>query len=471
MFKKKILAAFLCLFVAGSLSAKPAAKYVFYFIADGVGLNAFEMTDQYRRAVYGDSLVITSLPVRTHMVNYMANAVVSDSAAGGTALAIGYQSRSYYIGVDAQDRPHDSILKVAHDNGYATGCITTVGINHATPATFYAHNTSRFDFEGIAMELINSDFIDFAAGGGVLATAYDADSTRKSAPRFRALFHEKGWTTTGDPKVAASTTTSSVFFHYKDGTRSDVPYAIDAEPGNVNLVTFMEAAIDNLSARKNGKFIIMCEGGKCDYAAHANDAGTYVAENYNLDQCVRLAYEFYLKHPKETLIIVTSDHETGGVIYGHSGKPKYNIANLKYQTKSKSDMTDEVRDLREACAPQVPTYEQVRAIVDEGYSFGNGIDLTADDEAKLKVCYDKYFTSGEEVASLYERNDKIVDEASQIVARKANIIWAESGHTASYIPFFSVGVGSETFMGLHWNWEIPRQMSKIMKIDKDFINK
>lgn len=471
MFKKKILAAFLCLFVAGSLSAKPAAKYVFYMIADGVGLNAFELTDQYRRTVYGDSLVTTSLPVRTHMVNYMADAVVSDSAAGGTALSIGYQSKRYYAGVDAQDRPHDSILKVAHDNGYATGCITTVGINHATPATFYAHNTSRFDFEGIATEFINSDFIDFAAGASINAAPYDVDSTRRSVPRYRARLHEKGWTTTGDPALAARTTSTPVFLYYKDGTHMEVPYALDAEPGDVNLVTFMKAAIDNLSARKNGKFIIMCEGGKCDYAAHANDAGNYVAENYNFDQCVRLAYEFYLKHPKETLIIVTSDHETGGVIYGHSGKPKYNIANLKYQTKSKSDMTDEVRDLREACAPQVPTYEQVRAIVDEGYSFGNGIDLTADDEAKLKACYDKYFTSGEEVASLYERNDKIVDEASQIVARKANIIWAESGHTASYIPFFSVGVGSETFMGLHWNWEIPRQMSKIMKIDKDFINK
>ena len=167
-----IIAAITFLLISASASAAKQPKYVFLLIGDGMGVNEVFGTQLYNRAtgLGPETVNFTQFPVVTLVTTHSASSLVTDSAASGTALSTGVKTYNDAMGVDIDRNPLPNIAEWAKAAGFGTGVATSVGVNHATPAAFYAHTASRNEYEKIALQLIGSD-IDFAAGAGFLNEA------------------------------------------------------------------------------------------------------------------------------------------------------------------------------------------------------------------------------------------------------------------------------------------------------------
>ena len=165
----------------------------------------------------------------------------------------------------------------------------------------------------IALDLPKANF-DFYAGGGFLKPTTTFDN--KKAPSIFPIFEEAGYTVArgyNDYKAKSQNAEKMILIQEEGANPSCLPYAIDRKDNDLTLAQITESAIDFLTKGKNKGFFLMVEGGKIDWACHANDAATVFNEVKDMDNAIKVAYEFYKKHPKETLIVVTADHETGGL--------------------------------------------------------------------------------------------------------------------------------------------------------------
>src|SRR5690606_28271570 len=147
-------------------------KYVFYMIGDGMGLNHVLLAEMYQSELRGEigrtPLSFSQFPYSSFITTYSATHGVTDSSAGGTALATGKKTKNGVIAMDTTGTtPYRSLAYAAKDKGLKVGITTTVSIDHATPASFYAHQPSRNMYYEIAQEIIPSNF-DFFAGAGFL---------------------------------------------------------------------------------------------------------------------------------------------------------------------------------------------------------------------------------------------------------------------------------------------------------------
>ena len=193
--------------------------------------------------------------------------------------------------------------------------MTSVNLNHATPAAFYAHQASRNSYYEIGLELIESNF-DYFAGGALLSpTGNEEDQTD-----LYQLAEEAGYTvvrTQAEAEALTADTGKTIVIEEHLADSDSMPYAMDLEEGQWGLADYVEKGIEMLD-NDNG-FFMMVEGGKIDWACHANDAAATISDTIAFDNAVAKAVEFYEEHPDETLILVTGDHETGGLTIGYAG--------------------------------------------------------------------------------------------------------------------------------------------------------
>ena len=442
-----------------------APKYVFYFIGDGMGLNQVMATQYYLRSCEGElgitPLCFAQFPYTGIATSYSANSDVTDSAAGGTALATGHKSYNGAIGVAADGTPVTSIAEMAHRHGAKVGVATSVTINHATPASFYAHQKSRNDYYEIGAQLPTSGFEFFA--GGDLAELTNPDDP--AAPHLHDLAREAGYAIVRgcDEYEALGSHDKVMLIQKTDMVENTIPYAIDAREGDLTLTQITTAAIDHLYDRKHKQgFFLMVEGGKIDYACHANDAATTLCEVIDFDNAIRVAYDFYRQHPKETLIVITADHETGGLTLGN-GSYALNFAALQAQKVSQAGFSRIVNRLRHESKDNV-TWEQMQAALKAHFGFWDTITLSERDERSLRSEYERSFTGDKNVKmaeSLYYRDEPISALAVRILSRIAMVSWPVGSHTAAYVPVFAVGNGAEHFAGQMNNTDIPLRMAEI----------
>jgi len=307
---KKILLFLIATLTLASCSKKSnEPKYVFYFIGDGMGLAHVSMTRAAIAANEGHigfaDLSFTKFPVATTITTNSATRLTTDSAAAGTVLATGTKTYPGAIGVDTA---HMAIKSIAYDMkewGRKVAIITSVSIDNATPAAFYAHQNERGMLTEIARELPLSGFNLFISGGfekpaGVI----------DSLPIYGYTFlRGREAVLEGDKIVWAE----------KEGHATNFAYAIDRTEEDMTLPEVVEKSIEHFGPCNEG-FFIMAEGGKIDWAAHNNDAPAIVRETIDFSDAIQKAIDFYNQHPDETLIIVTADHETGGVTLGRGDR-------------------------------------------------------------------------------------------------------------------------------------------------------
>ena len=452
-------------FVLISVVAHGQAKYVFYFIGDGMGVNQVNGTEMYRAELQNgrigvEPLLFTQFPVGTMASTFSATNSVTDSSAAGTALSTGVKTYNGAIGMDDRKEPLQTIAEKAKKAGKKVGVATSVSVDHATPAAFYAHQPDRNMYYEIATDLPKANF-DFYAGAGFLKPTTTAD--KKEAPSIFPMFEEAGYTLArgyNDFKAKAPQAQKMILIQEEGANASCLPYAIDRKKHDLTLAQITESAIEFLTKEKNKGFFLMVEGGKIDWACHSNDAATVFNEVKDMDDAIKVAYEFYKKHPKETLIVVTADHETGGIVLG-TGKYALNLKALQYQKHSADGLSKRISELRKSKGNKV-TWEDMKEFLGEEMGFWKQFPISWEQEKKLRDEFEQSFVRNKVVfaESMYSKSEPMAARAKEVMDQISMVGWVSGGHSAGYVPVFAIGAGSQLFGEKIDNTEIPKRIAK-----------
>lgn len=468
---KRILTLMLTLAMVITISAEKKAKYVFYFITDGTGVNTVLGAEMYNAEMQGRigrvPFCMTSFPIVGVASTYSNNSGVTDSAASGSALATGVKTENGALGMRPDLKtPVTSIAVWAKEAGMKVGVASSVTINHATPAAFYAHQPKRSLSYDIAKDMIATD-LDFY-GGSAVEKAEDPKN-HPGAPCIYKEMEKAGYAVAfGMADYQKKAKKAKKMLLVQDpkhlNPASDIyslPYAIDVKDGEMTIEDILRAEIEFLMRdNKNGFFLMNEIGGKVDWACHGHDGATAFAEVGAVDRCIKIAYEFYKQHPDETLIVLTADHETGGLVLANNGLYALNLKALGNQKVSIDGFTQVLRDLRKQTSNKV-TWEQAKQALTDNFGFWTALELTKDEEASLqKVWHESFEGKAEDVKNEYTANEPLAEEARHIINTKALISWSTNGHSAGLVPVYAIGVGSEQFMGHNDNAQIPVKIAK-----------
>ena len=441
-------------------------KYVFMFIGDGMSSPQTNSAQVYNgRNESGlielDKLTFTQFPVVGLQYTQDSTSFCPDSASTATSLSSGFKTHSGVIGMGV-DRvtPGTTIAEMLHDKGWKIGIVSTVTINHATPAAFYAHIASRNDYYDIGLQMAESGF-EYFAGGSV----NQADNGDKS---IYEVLEDNGYLVTNDKDTILSLNSDSgKVYAYSPVLQDDgaMPYDIDAPADSLRLKDFVKKGIDVLYNETG--FFMMVEGGKIDWAGHANDAVANMSDTLALDAAVEVAVEFAKAHPDETLIIVTGDHETGGMTIGYAATG-YNTAFdiLRAQKCSYIQFDSYVE---EAKADGSFTFEDMMAMVEEYFGLVAPGETAACDAlvmneyeyAKLQKAYaddQSGNVDGSEESLLYGGYSPISVTLTHILNNKAGIGWTSYAHTGLPVPVYAYGEGAELFIGAYDNTEVAHKL-------------
>lgn len=405
-------------------------------------------------------LLFTTFPAGTMATTFSATNSVTDSSAAGTALATGEKTYNGAVSMDDDKNVLSTVAERAKKAGRKVGIATSVSVDHATPAAFYAHQPNRSRYYEIALDLPKAGF-DFYAGSGFLKPTTTAD--KKEAPNVFPIIEEAGYTIArglDEYKEKAADAKKMILIQKEGAEPSCLPYAIDHEEGDLTLPEITESAVSFLSKGNKKGFFLMVEGGKIDWACHSNDPVTVFEEVIDLDNAVRVAYEFYKKHPKETLIVVTADHETGGMGLG-IGKYELHLKSLLNQKQSQDLLSKAITDLRKDKAGKA-SWNEIKDLLTEKMGFWKELPLTWEQEKMLRDEYEQSFVKNKVVfeESLYSRTEPLAAAARKVMSQIAMVGWTSSSHTAGYVPVFAIGAGADLFTGKMDNTEIPKRIAK-----------
>lgn len=295
--------------------ADETPKYVFMFIGDGMGFSQVAAAESYLSykagKLGGEQVRFTTFPVHGSAASHSANKRVTDSSAAGTAISTGVKTNNSMLGIDPDGNRLKSMSYDFQEMGYNIGIISSVPINHATPASFYARNASRYTYYDIVAELPSSGF-QYFAGSGIIEY-FGKENDREN---IVTVLENNGINVCFDQNEIEEALQNN------DNMLVCQPYNRDTEPsnyeaggimpeGHILLSEMLEIGMKRLGSKK--PFFIMCEGGEIDWAAHANKTMPMVNAVLEFDKAIEIAYQFYLEHADETLIIITADHATGGI--------------------------------------------------------------------------------------------------------------------------------------------------------------
>jgi len=454
---RALLSALLVL-VFASCKKEPEVKYVFYLIGDGMGINHVFGAQEYNRATGTGPQVInfTRFPVHNFITTPSSSSLITDSAAGGTALSSGIKTYNSAVGVDADTVAVTSLTDWAAAAGYGTGLCTNVGLNHATPACFMAHTPKRKNYKEIALQYLTAP-VDFAGAAGVIRRD---KRTRKRLPdtAFLEKAREAGISVFRGPSFEGLAETEGRVLCLSGKDEIELPYAIDRKEDDTRLCDFVRAGIDYLYSRFGRKgFFFMIEGGKIDYAGHGDDMAACIQEVNDFAYAIDLVLDFWKAHPDETLIVITADHETGGLMLG-SGDYKMDPERLMNQKMSKLALTEQFRNTFyvEGEAQAAPSWQQVRDFFRKHLGLWDKVEVSAEAEAGLRAVYDRTVSHGWDLSdeNLYSEYSALVVEAVDILTRAAGYQWSYESHSGSPVGLYVQGKCWERFATVQDNTEI-----------------
>lgn len=450
-----------------TLSAQGKAKYVFYFIGDGMGVNQVNAAETYLGALQGrigiQPLCFPSFPYSAFVNTQSATNGVTDSAAGGTALACGQKTKNGTLGMLKDlTTSVSSIADWARNSGAAVGITTSVAIDHATPAAFYAHVKERHEQYTIGKQLVESAN-DFYAGSDF---TIPTDPEYPNGPTLYEEANAKGFTISrgyADYQKRAANAKKMILLQSEEASKADrysIPYALDRKDGDLTLTDITRAGIDFLMKKqgeKNG-FFMMIEGGKIDWACHANDLA-FIPELIDMDNAVKVAYDFYKQHPDETLIIVTADHETGGIVLSR-GLYEINLAAVGNQRITIEKLGKELHKMHDVKGDKL-LWDDVKTFLAENFGFWDKISLTDEQTQRLVSAFKKIMDgTSKDQRTLYQNDDELAVTVRSIMSECAQVGWHVTSHSNGYVPCFAIGVGAEQIHGRIDNTEIPKIVAK-----------
>ncbi|MGN0905957.1 MAG: alkaline phosphatase [Bullifex sp.] len=442
-------------------------KYVFMFIGDGMSAPQVNAAQVYLgKNVPGQielgKLTFTQFPTVGIQYTQDSTSFCPDSASTATSLSSGFKTHSGVIGVgvDKVTKGETVAEKLKSQKDWKIGIISTVTINHATPAAYYAHVASRNSYYDIGLQMADSGF-DYFAGGSVNKAGTGDDS-------IYSILEKKGYTVTNDRDTILSLNEKSGKVYAYSPVLQDsgaMKYAIDMEDGDLTLADFVRKGIDVLS-NDNG-FFMMVEGGKIDWAGHANDAVANISDTIALDEAVQVALDFAFQHPGETLILVTGDHETGGMTIGYAGTG-YNTA-FEVLSAQKCSYVEFDSIISDAMKAGTFTWEKFLSLAKEYFGLGGEGALALNDyeTSKLRKAYDDTLagnTKGYEESLLYGGYSPLSVTLTHILNNKAGIGWTSYAHTGLPVPVYAYGAGAGLFSGSYDNTEVAKKLFSLLDL-------
>ncbi|MFW5645307.1 MAG: alkaline phosphatase, partial [Bacteroidota bacterium] len=304
--KKNIGILLAIIFVSGFMfscenAKKPASdetgvKNIIFLIGDGMGVPQLHAAMEHA----DETLIMEKAEYTGLSKTHSLTNKITDSAAGGTALATGNKTSNGVISQDTLGNPLKTILEFAEDYGLSTGLVSTSAITHATPASFIAHEENRNNYEAIAADFLDTDIEVFIGGG------FDHFANRKDGLNLVESLEEKGYSLVRNLEELKASQADKLAGLLAEG---HLPPVAEGREDMLSVAT--AKALDILSRNEDG-FFLMVEGSQIDWGGHANDLDYIVSETIDFDQAVGVAVDFAKKNPG-TLVVVTSDHETGGL--------------------------------------------------------------------------------------------------------------------------------------------------------------
>ncbi|VGO17124.1 Alkaline phosphatase 4 [Pontiella desulfatans] len=506
------------LFAAGSAEARfrNGPKYVFFFVGDGMASVQIQAAEAYKTHMNGDNpdnpadlmktenrLNMSQLPIAGVSTTFADTQFITDSAAAATAFCCGIKTAPGVIGRNTDlDTSYLSIAEVAQEKGKAIGIISSVSLPHATPAGCYARVNSRNSYTEIGYQASLSGFEFF--GGGCFRKLDKTDNAGGIA--VSNAFSNAGYVTVNTVEDAlAQPQEQKVICSVPVSYGSDaMPYAIDNPEENFSLAEVTGCAIERLKCDRDG-FFIFVEGGKIDWAGHANDAKANILDTLAFDEAVGVAMDFMKKHPWETLIAVTGDHETGGMTLGYAGT-KYQTAfevldgqlvsyelmtGGMYQYKAAdSNYVDASSDID---AGMIELIESLSGMVwsDEEWTKDSPANYLSDyQKSLLEEAFDRFMggSKGNQTITGYDLQgpttidyenyggsyNPIVMTLTHIINQEAGLGWTSYSHTCVPVPVMAVGLEGWRFTGSYDNTDIAKRLAKAMRarslpaVDKDY---
>ncbi len=477
---------------ANTMSSKEegAPKYVFLFIGDGmsyVQVNAAQvyLGNNTPGEVKGESLNFTRFPVAGNVTTNDATSFCPDSASTATALSCGIKTHSGVIGLEADKltKP-ESITEILHNEGIKIGIVSTVTINHATPAAFYSHIVSRNEYYPIAMQLATSGFEYFGGGSVNKATGNDGSYTDAYS-----IIEKKGYMIADTKEEILALSADSGMCYAVSPVLQDsgaMPYSIDAKEGDLAFADYVETGIRVLD-NENG-FFMACESGKIDWSCHANDAMSTIREVIDFAEGIQVAIDFASEHPDETLILVTGDHETGGMTIGYAATG-YNTA---FDILSKQKMSyvafDELVGQMKEENPEL-TLQDMLPVIKENFGLLAPDDVDASVEeniafvmtdyeyAKLEAAFAESMAMAteeereqtQEAALLYGGYDPVSVTVTHILNNKAGIGWTSYSHTGTPVSVYAMGTQAELFGGSYDNTDVFYKLLTVMSLNDEIL--
>ncbi|MCM1336669.1 MAG: alkaline phosphatase [Candidatus Amulumruptor caecigallinarius] len=436
-------------------AAADDAKYIFYFIGDGMGTGHATATESYLRDVRHEAMpLMMTFPVGGQSSTYSASSPVTDSAAAGTALATGRKTRNGMLGMDPDTTEVTSIAKRLKYAGYGVGLLTTVAPDDATPAAFYAHVPNRKMYYEIGAQAADSG-VDFFAGSNWRGAA-KKDGTPTD---LTELFAKGGYTTVRGTAGLDSIKAEKLVVLNTDSLRlADVGYTLDSI-GGVSLPEMTAAALSHLQRVSPERFFMMVEGGNIDWAGHANDGATIIKEVMNFNEALQQAYDFYKAHPEETLIVVTADHETGGMAMGNNYLDyDANLALIDRQRVSKDEFNNSIEAMLRS--KRIYSWSDIRDELSELFGFWAEIPLTEAQNAALEDAYRITFEdrTPERTKTYYKYYSPLVMTVFRILQDHYGLGFTTGNHSGNMVPVYAIGAGAEKFAGFYDNVDIPMKI-------------
>ena len=443
-------------------------KYVFLFIGDGMSYPQFQAASDYLGALADTGsddildgnvpLTFMNFPVAGSAVTYDSSSFCPDSASTATSLSTGYKTYSGTINMDETATvSYETISEKLHAQlGWKVGVISSVNLNHATPAAFYAHQAKRSNYYEIGQELVASNFEYFAGGGLLKPTGPDKDKT--SLYDLAADAGYKVVMTQAEAEAVTSADGKVLIIDEHLADSDAFAYENDRAEGDWALSDYVKKGIEVLD--NDTGFFLMVEGGKIDWACHANDAGSTIADTIALSDAVDEAVAFAQQHPDETLILVTGDHETGGLTIGYAGTDYDTfLTNLEHQkisyAKFDSDYVAKYKENNTSFDEVMKDVTALFGLKTEGAE-DDTLVLTAYELDKLKAAYEATMDADRADADpanqaeyvLYGSYEPLSVTITHILNNKSGVNFASYAHTGLPVAVFAQGSGQDLFEGL-----------------------
>lgn len=430
---------------AFAANSKAQSKNLIVMIGDGMGPAEVTAARYYARKHLGqDHLALDSYYVGKATTNSQQSpystesGAVTDSAAAGTAFSTGNKTYNNAISVSNNDiaKPFGSVIEAAMKQGKATGLVTTDSITGATPAVWASHVRLRSNQNAIASQYLNSGVSVFF-GGGKQNFVTNEEKGKRTDKSIIADFEAKGYKTAFDKKgleaIPANSGKALGIF-----SMSEIPYVLDRDQNTPSLENMATKAIDILSKNKNG-FVMMIEGGRIDHSGHANDLPANVQETIEFDKAVKAVMDF-AKKDGNTSVVITADHETGGLSLGINNVYELNVDLWNKEKHSYEYLNKQLEEAK--------TTDDVKKIVADNTGFN---DLT-DDEVNFILKGD---------GSSYKRGGAY----NAVISKRLAVGWTGHGHTAVDVGVWAYGPIASLVKGDIDNTDIAKNGAKVIGAD------